>query len=99
MNSEAVSALIAKNPTLKAAKAKLEAMTPGSYCVHRSWGFGNQELVTSAARMESPENNPIHQELVLFKIHIRRRRRQRRRPDGEVAGVVVLRRPAVVDDG
>lgn len=40
MNSEAVSALIAKNPTLKAAKAKLEAMTPGSYCVHRSWGFG-----------------------------------------------------------
>jgi len=40
MNSEAVSALIAKNPTLKAAKAKLEAMQPGSYCVHRSWGFG-----------------------------------------------------------
>ncbi len=40
MNSEAVSALIAKNPTLKAAKAKLESMAPGSYCVHRSWGFG-----------------------------------------------------------
>lgn len=40
MNSEAVSALIAKNPTLKAAKAKLEAMEPGAYCVHRSWGFG-----------------------------------------------------------
>jgi len=40
MNPEAVSALIAKNPTLKAAKAKLEAMTPGTYCVHRSWGFG-----------------------------------------------------------
>jgi transcription elongation factor GreA len=32
--------LIAKNPTLKAAKAKLESMAPGSYCVHRSWGFG-----------------------------------------------------------
>ena len=40
MNSEAVSALIAKNPTLKPAKAKLEAMEPGAYCVHRSWGFG-----------------------------------------------------------
>jgi transcription elongation factor GreA len=40
MNSEAVSALIAKNPSLKAAKAKLEAMEPGSYVVHRSWGFG-----------------------------------------------------------
>jgi len=40
MNSEAVSALIAKNPTLKASKAKLEAMKSGSYVVHRSWGFG-----------------------------------------------------------
>ena len=40
MNSEAVQALIAKNPSLKAAKTKLEAMEPGAYCVHRSWGFG-----------------------------------------------------------
>jgi len=40
MNSEAVSALIAKNPSLKASKAKLETMEPGSYVVHRSWGFG-----------------------------------------------------------
>lgn len=40
MNSEAVSALVAKNPSLKTAKAKLEAMEPGAYCVHRSWGFG-----------------------------------------------------------
>ena len=40
MNSEAVQALIAKNPSLKAAKAKLESMEPGAYCIHRSWGFG-----------------------------------------------------------
>jgi transcription elongation factor GreA len=40
MNSEAVSALIAKNPSLKSAKAQLEAMEPGAYCIHRSWGFG-----------------------------------------------------------
>ena len=40
MNSEAVQALIAKNPSLKASKARLEAMEPGAYCVHRSWGFG-----------------------------------------------------------
>ena len=40
MKSEAVSALIAKSPSLKAAKAKLEAMEPGAYVVHRSWGFG-----------------------------------------------------------
>jgi transcription elongation factor GreA len=40
MNSEAVSALLAKSPSLKAAKPKLEAMEPGAYVVHRSWGFG-----------------------------------------------------------
>ena len=40
MNSEAISAILAKNPALKASKAKLEAMAPGSYVVHRSWGFG-----------------------------------------------------------
>lgn len=40
MNSEAISAIIAKNPALKASKAKLEAMEPGAYVMHRSWGFG-----------------------------------------------------------
>jgi transcription elongation factor GreA len=40
MNLEAVSALVAKNPSLKAARAKLEAMEPGAYVIHRSWGFG-----------------------------------------------------------
>jgi transcription elongation GreA/GreB family factor len=40
MNSEAVSALLAKHPALKASKSKLEEMEPGAYCVHRSWGFG-----------------------------------------------------------
>jgi len=40
MNSEAVSALIAKVPSLKGVKAKLEAMQPGRYVIHRSWGFG-----------------------------------------------------------
>lgn len=50
MNSEAVSALIAKKPTLKADKAKLEAMEPGSYCVHRSWGFGQIKSYDEAAQ-------------------------------------------------
>jgi transcription elongation factor GreA len=40
MNSEAVSAVLAKNPSLKAFKPKLEAMKPGAYVIHRSWGFG-----------------------------------------------------------
>src|ERR1700733_9543197 len=40
MNSAAVYTLIARNPSLKPAKGKLEAMEPGAYVVHRSWGFG-----------------------------------------------------------
>jgi len=40
MNLEAVSALIAKKPALKAAATKLEAMEPDTYVVHQSWGFG-----------------------------------------------------------
>lgn len=40
MNSAAIDALIEKNPKLKAQRAKLEAMVPGNYCLHRSWGFG-----------------------------------------------------------
>src|SRR5208283_5182724 len=40
MNSEAVSALLAKNPSLKAFKPKLESMKSGADVIHRSWGFG-----------------------------------------------------------
>lgn len=40
MNKEAIDTLIANNPKLAGARAKLEAMAPGNYCLHRSWGFG-----------------------------------------------------------
>jgi transcription elongation factor GreA len=50
MNSEAVSTLIAKTPSLKAAKAKLEAMEPGAYVIHRSWGFGQIKSYDEAAQ-------------------------------------------------
>ncbi|MFP4157495.1 MAG: transcription elongation factor GreA [Opitutales bacterium] len=40
MNSAAIDALIEKNPNLSAHRGKLEAMVPGHYCLHRSWGFG-----------------------------------------------------------
>lgn len=49
MNIEAVSALIAKNPSLKTARAKLEAMEPGAYVIHRSWGFGQIKEYDEAA--------------------------------------------------
>ena len=50
MNSEAISALTAKTPSLKSAKAKLEAMEPGAYVVHRSWGFGKIKSYDEAAQ-------------------------------------------------
>jgi transcription elongation GreA/GreB family factor len=50
MNSEAVSALLAKMPTLKPAKSKLEAMVPGAYVVHRSWGFGQIRAYDESAQ-------------------------------------------------
>jgi transcription elongation factor GreA len=50
MNSEAVSALIAKTPSLKASKALLEAMEPAAYVVHRSWGFGQIKSYNEATQ-------------------------------------------------
>jgi len=50
MNSEAVSALIAKNPSLKTAKAKLEGMASGTYVMHKSWGFGQIKSYDEAAQ-------------------------------------------------
>ncbi|MDR0901253.1 MAG: GreA/GreB family elongation factor [Opitutaceae bacterium] len=50
MNSEAVSALIKKHPALKTAKSKLEAMAPGSYVIHRSWGFGQIKSYDDSTR-------------------------------------------------
>ncbi|MBC8009763.1 MAG: GreA/GreB family elongation factor [Burkholderiales bacterium] len=49
MNSETISTLVAKNPSLKTAKAKLEAMEPGAYCIHKSWGFGQIKSYDEAA--------------------------------------------------
>ncbi len=49
MNLETISTLVAKNPSLKTAKAKLEAMEPGAYCVHKSWGFGQIKSYDEAA--------------------------------------------------
>ena len=40
MDHENVESLIEKHPKLSEAKPKLEAMKPGVYCVHRSWGLG-----------------------------------------------------------
>ncbi len=53
MNEEAVLEIISRKPELKAAKAKLEAMQPGNYCIHQSWGFGQIK------DYDAPENKLI----------------------------------------
>jgi len=66
MNTEAVNVLVAKNPSLKAAKAKLETMEPGAYVIHRSWGFGqiqrydegNQKLIIDFANKKAHPMDP-----------------------------------------
>ncbi|HVU16276.1 MAG TPA: GreA/GreB family elongation factor [Candidatus Didemnitutus sp.] len=50
MNSEAISSILAKNPAQKAFRAKFEAMEPGAYVVHRSWGFGQIKEYDEAAQ-------------------------------------------------
>jgi transcription elongation GreA/GreB family factor len=40
MDKEAIDLLISKNPRLKSARDKLEAMKAGTHCIHRSWGQG-----------------------------------------------------------
>lgn len=40
MNTEVIESLITGNNKLAVHREKLEAMQPGTYCIHRSWGFG-----------------------------------------------------------
>jgi transcription elongation factor GreA len=53
MNSEAIELLIQKNPRLRRSKAKLEAMQPDAWCVHRAWGLGQIKAY------DEPENRLI----------------------------------------
>lgn len=41
MNKEAIDLLIRKHPKLSHNREKLERMTAGTYCIHRSWGIGH----------------------------------------------------------
>ena len=40
MNTEVIDRLVEKDPTLESSRTVLESMNPGTYCIHRSWGFG-----------------------------------------------------------
>ena len=40
MNTEVIDRLVEKDPSLESSRTVLESMNPGTYCIHRSWGFG-----------------------------------------------------------
>ena len=40
MKKETIDKIIESNPILKSNRRQLEAMKPGNYCMHRSWGLG-----------------------------------------------------------
>jgi transcription elongation GreA/GreB family factor len=40
MNTEVIDRLVEKDPSLETSRTVLESMNPGTYCIHRSWGFG-----------------------------------------------------------
>lgn len=40
MNTEVIDRLVEKDPSLESSRLVLESMNPGTYCIHRSWGFG-----------------------------------------------------------
>lgn len=63
MNLEAVTAIIAKNPSLKTSAAKLESMEDGSFVIHRSWGFGQIKSYNAATQRLTIDfaNKPSHQ--------------------------------------
>tara|TARA_B100001248_G_scaffold262715_1_gene261388 strand:- start:7294 stop:9165 length:1872 start_codon:yes stop_codon:yes gene_type:complete len=49
MNKEVIELIIEKKPDLKGMREKLEAMQPGAYCLHRSWGFGQIQSYDEAS--------------------------------------------------
>jgi len=40
MNTEVIDRLVEKDPSLESSRPVLESMNAGTYCIHRSWGFG-----------------------------------------------------------
>ena len=60
MNNAEIDSLIENNPELRGVREKLEAMTNGAYCMHRTWGFGEIKGYDAAANrliIDFPEAN------------------------------------------
>lgn len=49
MNKEAIDLIVTKKPALKASRHILEKMHTGTYCIHKSWGFGQIKSFDTAS--------------------------------------------------
>lgn len=78
MNKDAIDLLIQKNTRLRRHRAKLEAMRPGAYCVHRSWGLGqiqsyderDNRLIIDFEAEESPTGQAMDPAFCVDKLEI-----------------------------
>jgi len=64
MEQEAIDLLIRKKPRLKSARAKLEAMKTGAYCIHRAWGLGQitgYNAATNRLQIDFEDKEGIHE--------------------------------------
>ncbi len=76
MDSETIDQLVAGNTKLEPFRPKLEAMRPGAYCIHRSWGFGRIQAYDADANKliidfeEGKEGHPMDPVFCVDKLEV-----------------------------
>ncbi|HAE10365.1 MAG TPA: transcription elongation factor GreAB, partial [Opitutae bacterium] len=77
MNAEIIDRLIEQDPTLESSRAALEAMKEGTFCIHRSWGFGkisgydsDRAMILVDFESEDRTNHPMDPVFCLGKLEV-----------------------------
>ena len=77
MNAEIIDRLIEQDPTLESSRAALEAMKEGTFCIHRSWGFGkisgydsDKAMILVDFESEDRTNHPMDPVFCLGKLEV-----------------------------
>lgn len=102
MDKESIDILIEQKPQLKSKRDKLEAMEPGAYCVHRSWGFGQIKSYNAADNKliidfeDDKEGHPMDPAFCVDKLDILAESNilVRKRTEPELIEEMIKKRPA-----
>jgi len=77
MNAEIIDRLIEQDPTLESSRDALEAMKEGTFCIHRSWGFGkisgydsDRAMILVDFESEDRTNHPMDPVFCLGKLEV-----------------------------